>query len=524
VVREGVHARLLGDLILDANTFSNVQAAATVYASAATITGNSIDGIRDVVSPNVDPYGIFLIACPYYELSDNSFEGSQSSNKATYGAVFENTGIGSGIAFVNELLETDFGVQTQGRNPNLKIRCNDFVEYATVSGRYAWTNLLIDGAGELRDQGKVQCNFDHRHGAGNRWLDLCQSAATEGDIYVEDEVQFDFDYWHHLEDANGGELVIPECATTSWSSSHLLACAEEEDEESCEDPGFGLTGDPDENCRSYFEEGRELSNLYKRQIDSLEFLEASSPLSPGAREALIKNIVQLKYDQQIVEGELMVLLRGGCDTLDLATQVDSLHSVGAKMEGVRLRLSDGNIEAAGDKMDLVTKGKFLTDSLEVVMFKRLMDIYIELIDNEETIFDIDSIQEEDLREIAESGTSQAVHAESLLYEVFEDSFSHPIMKISEQQGKRDTDSVGLTTPGVQLYPNPSSGTFSVVYELNQEGTIRFFDLQGTRVAEIGLKAGAGGISINVDLAPGLYLYRLMEGQIPVNSGKLVIVN
>ena len=193
------------------------------------------------------------------------------------------------------------------------------------------------------------------------------------------------------------------------------------------------------------------------------------------------------------------------------------------MEAIRFDLSEGNTGAANAKLSALNWNIYLDDSLEIEMFKQLMDVYVELIDSSETIYDLDESQEDAVRDIAASRTSIAVHAEIILAEVFGDTFYHPIMKITTGPGKREPDS-GAKYPTFHMYPNPTTGTVTLLYDLPEEGVLSVYDLQGRRMTQVILPEGEHTTVLDLaTVRSGFYVYVLKGESMLIQSGKIVVL-
>lgn len=85
----------------------------------------------------------------------------------------------------------------------------------------------------------------------------------------------------------------------------------------------------------------------------------------------------------------------------------------------------------------------------------------------------------------------------------------------------------LVEQGIQLYPNPSTGAFSIAYELtsNERVSIDLYDMKGSRVESIMdqvQQSGPHRVERNTSSLPsGVYLCRLMAGKFVYN--KLIII-
>lgn len=196
--------------------------------------------------PSNDSYGIFAQYSNNLEISDNKFEGESSDdpdNMLSYGIVVDNNADGSANIFKNTFKGTDIGLQTQGLNPNLNIRCNNF--NSNVDGSEGENHNVAAWAtfGTLMQQGTDYCDFDDKYAAGNEWKNLC-SGSSEIDIKLDDEA-ISFLYYAHLRDQNNQLTVKPLCSTTSWEQNYLYNCTEPKTATSCnsENPNYFSTPD-----------------------------------------------------------------------------------------------------------------------------------------------------------------------------------------------------------------------------------------------------------------------------------------
>ena len=285
-----------------------------------------------------DMAGIHIENSTGIAIKDNRFTGDASSpcgaGPCSYGIVVDNSGSAGGRIFRNDFFGTNFGVQTEGRNPELSLRCNNF-ELEPQGGTnevhpdYAWASLaketelvelcfmhpsgqwvcdeVIVPWGELRDQGNILCNSDHQYAAGNRWMTNDESDpanincySRDKDIYIEPIVLFE--YYHHREDVDLELKVKPECASDWWWDIFDLRkeCLTDEDEESCNEStiAFRLAPpDSSQNAEEYIDTVLDLKSeyfilweQYKDESDSLKGL-----LDKGNTSDLLDSVSNQSY-------------------------------------------------------------------------------------------------------------------------------------------------------------------------------------------------------------------------------------
>jgi hypothetical protein len=86
----------------------------------------------------------------------------------------------------------------------------------------------------------------------------------------------------------------------------------------------------------------------------------------------------------------------------------------------------------------------------------------------------------------------------------------------------NTNDPSLEQPGFSLFPNPSIGNISIWYENTEKAIFELFDLNGLQIYS---KEIQGNVLNQIDLsnvAPGIYFYRLLNAEIFIKSGKLII--
>jgi hypothetical protein len=80
----------------------------------------------------------------------------------------------------------------------------------------------------------------------------------------------------------------------------------------------------------------------------------------------------------------------------------------------------------------------------------------------------------------------------------------------------------VAEPSVSVYPNPNQGTFTVQVLLaaTDEATMEVYNISGQLVYSKRLYPGSNRLQLNV--ADGLYLYRVMVNREPKWLGKISI--
>ena len=75
-----------------------------------------------------------------------------------------------------------------------------------------------------------------------------------------------------------------------------------------------------------------------------------------------------------------------------------------------------------------------------------------------------------------------------------------------------------------VFPNPSSGNFTVKYNIQQNATLELFDVQGKKMFSIKLSSIETGEEVRTsDLLNGVYMYKLVTPSNVLHNGRLVII-
>ncbi|MBU0764868.1 MAG: T9SS type A sorting domain-containing protein, partial [Bacteroidetes bacterium] len=229
----GINCFTTGDILINNCKFSGLDKGIIMYNSHNHISvKNSVfTGIPSAQDYNEDTYGIFAISARDFEISGNSFDGFSSgvndlNEPASYGIVIENANTYGCDVFNNTFRGTDVGLQTQGNNSSLNIRCNTFASDGNPHNVAAWITF-----GELMQQGihdaTHNCHNNHEYPAGNEWKEPC-TGTGEMDI-VMDNPDYYFDYYGHWRHAiTQLPTTLPECSTDDWlDDGYLHQCNSE---------------------------------------------------------------------------------------------------------------------------------------------------------------------------------------------------------------------------------------------------------------------------------------------------------
>jgi PKD repeat protein len=237
-------------LVIDSNTVNNVQRGFYLQGGENDdLSGNTFTNIPSATAANGHTYGMYLVSCSGFTVSNNSFTGSGTASPSpavagSHGLVFENSGASGGTVYRNTFLKTDYGLHTQQNNLNLRIRCNTFAADGSTHFANAWYTFN----GTLRQQGNQGCIANPAEAAGNTWLSLCTTSGSEKDMYVGSGVSFD--YYANPFDEFNTKTTHPQCSSPLWKTSHLNTTCANRAGNSCETDTLGLTNGGVTGCNS----------------------------------------------------------------------------------------------------------------------------------------------------------------------------------------------------------------------------------------------------------------------------------
>lgn len=222
-----------------------------------------------------DNFGIFMAGCDAFLIQGNNLVGSTGGHGGsgpllaeTYGIVVENSNQNLGVIFNNTFSNMDYHLQTQFDNSQLKIRCNNFNDPATIG----W--ITFD---DLRQQG-ANCNLNNgnTNQAGNEWTfgGIGCTGGTPSDIYYNDN---SFAYFAHDQNTSGAQFVTdPENCTNLEVNTNPIIITDElntctgvnKTPQSCDKStdGYLPPPPPDGDCSSYMIVLNQLIEKYNVEI------------------------------------------------------------------------------------------------------------------------------------------------------------------------------------------------------------------------------------------------------------------
>ncbi len=616
----------LGSNVIEQNTFNNVKKGLYIKGGYLDeIKNNNIfSNIPSATINDGDNYGIFIVSSSGFNIEGNTFDGSPSDNPqqaATYGIVIENSGAGGGLIFNNVFSGTDFGLQTQDDNQNLKIRCN----YFTNPGTYAW--VTVDGT--LKQQG-ADCNITgfpnyNENQAGNEWHDGCVNTTVK-DIYVNDLVSFN--YFAHNFNADGDPYTNPVCSSDLWKTNDLEVCLVPKTSSSCNSYIAGLPPAPP--VTPYLEyiaaikilmkdysnkisdtkaeiayvksitdggdtqeildlipvlpsgklKNKILSSLPSSDTVMLSFinypippgitkemLEPNAPLSKKVIDAVYSRIPplpkgitqeiedaqdnlplfpkisdlekQIEYylgEIQLLENELVRQMLKHGEKEEARKVLKKSKAVEAKKILAEKYLAEEEYLLTRAMLDTVLQDTIIKHIEENQNFCKLITCLVELGEDGKTIFEMDTIKEQKIREVANSKKIAAAKAEVVLELVKKENHHHPIKKINPsldnkmaefQESDNEEEQISNSKDiKFKLYPNPNDGAMQLDYSIlsGQSGKLIIFDLIGNKLSVYRLESGKKTLKINEgELKNGIYFYKIVLNNRVIVIDKLVII-
>ena len=105
--------------------------------------------------------------------------------------------------------------------------------------------------------------------------------------------------------------------------------------------------------------------------------------------------------------------------------------------------------------------------------------------------------------------------------------SCPVAISSMRYANTEAETESLSEDGLQtllIYPNPSSGSFTINYTIDADATLYIYDAQGKQVYSVVLTAQQKSIAVNnLNLANGVYMYKVLNSGNMLHNGKLIIL-
>jgi len=186
-------------------------------------------------------------------------------------------------------------------------------------------------------------------------------------------------------------------------------------------------------------------------------------------------------------------------------------------------LSDSNLSSATAKLSALP-----ASTPEDQAYRSLNTMLITLASGGNTVFEITSMQEQLVRQIATMPTSclARTNARAILLLVFNERYPEDMFFSNLRMSMNDNSTAETITTESSIYPNPANEKIEFHFELSDggNGILEIFSLIGAKLASYPVYSNQKQVTIPVvGLANGVYIYRfLVEGELQ-EEGKFVIV-
>jgi hypothetical protein len=427
----------------------------TVAGALHYFKGNTFSQIPDAISNN-GSYGIRFDGSTNYTVEqDNIFN---SINPGVFGIISDATLSNPSLIFKNSFVGVDFGVQTQGNNAGLQLRCNSHSDNTR-----AWSiNPQSPGAGLFLDQGV--CGTTLFQG-GNVFSDLdCPGGL--GESHIKSSIGFKY------RSRQGASFVdeIPTCITPSLVMVNVCATVDN-NLQTC------IVVPPCTGCMASMQ-----SSI---QVEA----------DPWAKGMLQNKLVGMMLKEGMTQEALDLLKPMSANTpslyLSSLLNFDRVEEVKAALENLS------------------------TENVETKPLKKVFTILLDLKAADKNILNLNTEQENQLFEVA-TGTSQArFQAQSILEIKNGVEFRRPTEKWESHidAGANERSEAGLLQLGsINLIPNPASNSVKIAWNLDKSilsGQITLTNIYGVTQKVQKIEGAAGEIEVDLQgLADGIYFVKV----------------
>ncbi len=524
---QGINKQLGGALEISGCTFNGVDKG--IYLQSSTSSDRILNNtFTNIPAISFTPccggyqwgtnYGLFTVGSNRYRAEGNSFTGTSRLNVSKlYGIVTDNSGSAGALMFKNTFTNTSTAFQSQNNNSNYAVSCNTFTNYIYDFSRgSAWYTYN----GSLRTQGNNNCSNSNQR-AGNEWTSACNNSSAV-DIKVNSASYFH--YFGHFLDQAGGDNTRPECSTTAWEPTYVVAnycglgtAGYQKTSTACNTPFYTCTG-----CRLA---GNDLGiepqllnalDYYRNIADSVN----AESETIGSQYALEQSAHYLGLAQLVSNEIAAQLMDKSVDTAIL--YLESSDLLEDKKTLAEFYLSAGRYEDCHkvvDNVESATGWRKIESANETVRAEYTSEnsAYVELMQLLLSIYEsgrrLDKCTDEEiaaLEQLSNSTTLIGPKACAYLKAATGKECSYEIYADDEDVEKR------LASPAedflISLYPNPASSFITL--EVNIPNTITqpeydIYDVAGRQVSKGELHQGINEVLIDTKNFPeGTYILQL----------------
>ena len=536
---------------IDNNRFTHVEKGIYLMGSA-NITGNFFTGIPTALDDGNsntidDTYGIFCTVSSFnedLEISGNTFEGNYTnsgtnlSDLHSYGIIAENINTMTQrlSIYKNKFEGLDIGVQSQGDNSALLLKCNEFGinnNPQQVSGLFVYD--------QIHDIGK-DC-FANNHPGGNRWFDYCGSANSDKNILVDGNAT-SFSHWTHsfaLGETASNSSTNPDCASGTLAYTHTV-CVGNAGEvynsgTSCSDPFDGWRMAPVSGGsgaialainQTIGERDVHIVNLNNMQVQLID---------PEIQNQLVDQIAEEYAQIDMYNTKIADLYLENEDKLGYENFLESTNSAINKMDlAIHYLHNEEFVDAQRvlQEIILLNRPSYLYSDINQELKYNLNkeyqaainSLYIDLKDSDRTLVELSADEVDALIDIKNAHLPASLEAEQILSLNGETIAHHPIKKGLITNMTNTNFDYQLT-----ILPNPTDVSATVLFSLPpdaEDTRIILFDIyqnSGQQVQTIEADELTNSATINTSaLSTGIYLVYLQVRGEGVASEQLIVIH
>ncbi|MHB8842632.1 MAG: T9SS type A sorting domain-containing protein, partial [Candidatus Aquicultor sp.] len=212
---------------------------------------------------------------------------------------------------------------------------------------------------------------------------------------------------------------------------------------------------------------------------------------------------------------------------NLTNLLENEHTDYANQLLTGLYIADNNLALASLKLNSLPNSTF-----DEQAFININNMLINLATEEKSVFEMDSLQEQIVRQIATMNTSclARTNARAILLLVYNERYDEEIPQMnSARMASNNANNTGLTNSLTKfsIYPNPASENVELHYSLSaqENGLLEIFSVIGNKVASYTLSSTEEQINISVkNFESSIYMYRFSVNDVLIEEGKLIILN
>ncbi|MFH1320618.1 MAG: S8 family serine peptidase [Bacteroidota bacterium] len=275
------------------------------------------------------------------------------------------------------------------------------------------------------------------------------------------------------------------------------------------------------------------------------------------KELLERRIVWLLGEVQLIENEMRRQLLKHREEVKAKEVLEKSETTESKKVLAEVLLDEQQIAQSRAMLDTViikaqsdTMFRDSADCAHIVkenqQFLKLMNTLLDIADSGKTVFEMDSVQEQKIREVASNNPIVSAYKAQVTLELTKkEHFVHSIMKIQQNMNKMagsgDSNDEEVEYPGIigekmheefsfeayhlSNYPNPfRDGTIIGAYIPPHfaDNKIIIYDIVGNEMEQYNLKKGHNFIEISsAELQNGIYFYSLISSGYKIDTKKMV---